>query len=544
MNKYCPFQITKIWSDLVRYFFTLFLLLPFCLQAEIKNTIEEIIKSELKQVIGQEEPGCAVAYGKNNEHYFVSEGLENISGNNYITENSRFVTASVSKQFTAHMAIILADEAALNLSSTLENFLPISPLAKKLNAIQLMNHSSGIPDHWALFEMQGRSLMEGYFQEDALEVAVNKDFLQFQAGTEFSYSNGGYIALTSVIETVTKNKLNDIIQQKIFKRLNINAQYLDNPKKNSSHLVHGHIKNAEGKFEYLKNSSYIYGPSNLMITAKEFALWASYLNNYLLNNDEKLNNLSQAGNGFDYVAGLYVDRDENGTKFFHHGGYYQHATQDSIFIPSKKEFIIALCNRADFRPANITRNILRELKTLNFVALKSYSTDMSSTIKTGLYANDKGTKSAFLYREDGNLFFYGAFVSSPKKLTRLSNNKWGAQLSTSSIFVRAKDDGIIIISNEQNAVELSFSQALKPKNRPQETLEYFNETIGNIKVSFGEQNNIEFNSGLGKFPLTCSENNLCFAEYGYLILNTENLDSPILSTHHIQNIKLNKVSAR
>ncbi|HKQ18982.1 MAG TPA: serine hydrolase [Candidatus Eisenbacteria bacterium] len=130
--------------------------------------------------------------------------------------NTKFNLGSINKSFTRLAIELLAAEGKLNLSDTIDRYVPEYPaeLGRKITIAQLLDHRAGVPD-----------IFNDKFQRtDPARLRDTKDWLalirgeplRFEPGTSEAYSNGGYVLLGAVIERVTQKSYYDFVRERIY----------------------------------------------------------------------------------------------------------------------------------------------------------------------------------------------------------------------------------------------------------------------------------------------------------------------------------------
>jgi CubicO group peptidase (beta-lactamase class C family) len=115
-----------------------------------------------------------------------------------ITRESAFPIGSISKSFTATMAMILVADDDLELDAPIGLYLSgLDELGSELTLRHLLSHTSGLacgPDSDEVSTTSTRRYVAGYCRRQNLVVPP---------GTAFSYSNMGYVLAGHLIETIT-----------------------------------------------------------------------------------------------------------------------------------------------------------------------------------------------------------------------------------------------------------------------------------------------------------------------------------------------------
>lgn len=142
-------------------------------------------------------------------------GLANFATKEKMKIQSVFYLASVSKQFTTMAIMMLAEKGMLSYEDRLSKFFPDFPSwANRVTIRHLMNHTSGVPDHFRL----GISKPD-LTNADVVKALGKQESLQFDPGEKYQYSNGGYVLLAQIVEKVAKTPFHLFLKKNIFSPL-------------------------------------------------------------------------------------------------------------------------------------------------------------------------------------------------------------------------------------------------------------------------------------------------------------------------------------
>lgn len=136
------------------------------------------------------------------------------------TPAGRFRLASITKPFTATAILQLVAAGALTLDDPACSYLKTCPSAwHGVKISHLLNHTSGIPDYMSLQSFQRDFLM---LKSQAQIVATfSGEPLLFAPGSRFSYSNSDYYLLGLILETVTRKRYDEVLEERIFRPLGL-----------------------------------------------------------------------------------------------------------------------------------------------------------------------------------------------------------------------------------------------------------------------------------------------------------------------------------
>jgi len=173
--------------------------------ARVDGIFNEIIKPNC--------PGAAVAVIQ--DGVFIhknSYGLADLRTKEKIDSATRFLLASVSKQFTAMAIMMLKEEGRLSYENPLYQYFPEIPSNwRPITIRHLLTHTSGIPDRFWLI-----GYGEKYTNQDVLNRLIKNRALDFKPGTRFKYSNSGYNILALIVEKITGTSFPEFLQERIF----------------------------------------------------------------------------------------------------------------------------------------------------------------------------------------------------------------------------------------------------------------------------------------------------------------------------------------
>ncbi len=186
--------------------------------------------------------------------------------------DTKFQIASMTKSFTAMLIMQLVVENKLDLHTPISTYLKDYP---KINGNQitihhLLTHSAGI----------GHGLdKEKHNKPEAMVNQFANAPLEFTPGERFKYSNSGYTILGYIIEVITEKSYEDVLQERIFKPLEMKNSGFYKHRPLIKNMASGYYRNF-GEYYDNENSdkSTAYAAGAIYSTVEDLFLWDQALN--------------------------------------------------------------------------------------------------------------------------------------------------------------------------------------------------------------------------------------------------------------------------
>ena len=184
--------------------------------ADFRPAVDRYLRAEMRR---QHIPGIALAVLKDGEALYVKGyGSATLEHPVAVAPDTVFQLGSIGKQFTAVAVMLLAEEHKLNLDDPVSKYLPEVPASwDKISLRLMLNHQAGIPQYTTP-QRQALDLTHDYSDTELIQLAIRLP-LDFEPGTDVSYSDVGYVLLGFVINRVAGEFYGDFLQQRIFKPL-------------------------------------------------------------------------------------------------------------------------------------------------------------------------------------------------------------------------------------------------------------------------------------------------------------------------------------
>jgi len=175
--------------------------------------IDRYVRTEMRR---QKIPGLSLAIARDGHAVYVkSYGVATLEHPVKTKPDTVYQIGSIGKQFTAVAIMLLARDHKLNLDDPLLKYLPELPASWGQITLRLiLNHQSGI----AQFTTPSRQLLDlshDYTDAELIRLAASQP-LDFEPGTDVSYSDTGYVLLGFVINRVAGMFYGDYLQQRVF----------------------------------------------------------------------------------------------------------------------------------------------------------------------------------------------------------------------------------------------------------------------------------------------------------------------------------------
>jgi len=299
-------------------------------------------------------PGCAVGVFKDGTIAFAKGyGLASVEFAAPITPQTPFIMGSVSKQFTAAAIALLVEQKRISLDDDIRKYVPeLHDYGKRVTIDELVHHTSGIRDFWALVDAAGMRPDDGYTVDDVLALAARQRHLNFDPGAEYNYSNTGYVLLGVVVKRVTGKSLRQFEAEQIFTPLGMaNSHFHDDHNEPVKGRASAYSALAGGAWRINVWNNDIVGQGGLMTTMEDLQKWdenfytgavggKAFLARQLQRG--KLNNDSTIAYAFGLEVGAY-----RGIPMVEHSGSTGGYRTDIARFASAHTSVATMCNVAN-----------------------------------------------------------------------------------------------------------------------------------------------------------------------------------------------------
>jgi len=299
-------------------------------------------------------PGFAVRILKNNEVIYTNQcGFANTRKEIPMGQTSIMNIGSVTKQFTAYSIYLLEERGLLLTSNEIHTYLPELPdFGHPITLKQLLAHTSGLRDYPDLISLLNLSNNHNLQYPEMVDFLQTHKELNFNPGTQFCYSNTGYMMLATIIERVSKLSYAQFLRQEIFDPLNMKTAFVNEGVLNeqadgtSNYLIN------EAKTKAFKSRAHrdVIGATGVYCSLEDLTKW-----NQLFVNHETGRNRSAViakmetgftlsdGSNCHYGGGLILKNYRGQRVIEHSGGWGEYLTQFRRF-PAQGITIIIVTN--------------------------------------------------------------------------------------------------------------------------------------------------------------------------------------------------------
>ena len=148
-------------------------------------------------------------------------GLANVEHEIPVTQQTIFQSGSVGKMFTAAGLLLLAEDGKVSLDDSLAKHFPGAPSAwHRMTVRHLLSHTSGMHDYDLVAKGDGSGgdtldLRRDY-DEDELLASMMGEPLDFEPGSQWSYSNSGYVVAGVLISKITGKHWSEFLTERVF----------------------------------------------------------------------------------------------------------------------------------------------------------------------------------------------------------------------------------------------------------------------------------------------------------------------------------------
>jgi CubicO group peptidase (beta-lactamase class C family) len=315
---------------------------------------------------GNSVPGASVAVIRDGQVIVRrAYGMADLERRAAATPETDYRLASVSKQFTAMAIMMLVQDGKLRYDQPVREILfELPPAAQGVTIRHLLNHTSGLVDYEDLIPESRTTQLD---DSDVLEMLAAKDPLYFRPGTEYRYSNSGYVLLGIIVQRASGMPFPEFLRTRMFTPLGMTAS----------------VAHIEGK-DTVPNRAYGYAPQGGGFVGRDQSVTSATLGDGgIYTNVDDLTRWDRAlygstlvaaatltlattppglpaGASTEYGFGWFVDQYRGEARWRHTGetSGFRNAIQR---FPGRRFTVIVLTNRSSGEPAAIAERIADRL---------------------------------------------------------------------------------------------------------------------------------------------------------------------------------------
>lgn len=208
-------------------------------------------------------------------------GLADVQLGIPVEPSTRFLIASVSKQFTAMAVMLLEHRKLLSYDEPIGRFFPEFPAYRdQVTVRQLLTHTSGVKEY----------LDREYFE--AVEAGAEFDLpmvlrriaglgeLEFPPGERWRYCNSGYVMLGAIVERVAGQSFASFLREHVFLPLGMTSTVVGESGEHLPGQAKGYTYRSKTDFEtssYTFSANVGWADGNLISTTRDLFRWGQAL---------------------------------------------------------------------------------------------------------------------------------------------------------------------------------------------------------------------------------------------------------------------------
>jgi CubicO group peptidase (beta-lactamase class C family) len=313
--------------------------------------------------------------------------------------------ASISKQFTAAAMLLLQRDGKLNLDDHVSRYLSGITGGDTITLRELLSHTAGLQDYWP--QDYSFAAMSRPVTPQAIVDRWARKPLDFAPGTQWQYSNTGYVVAGLIVEKVAGEPLLAFLQQRLFKPLGITATDQDMAVGPTYPVGYQRFALGPVRVERPAARGWLFAAGELSMNAPDLAKWdIARLDRQGLSPADWAAQETEVmladGKGTGYGLGVDVGKDAAGHRFVEHSGEAVGFLTENIVYPDDKAAVVVFTN-ADF--GNAYTSIARDIAGVILPAGADGEAGKTAEARRVFDSLRAGTLNRAVMTADSNYYF-------------------------------------------------------------------------------------------------------------------------------------------
>jgi CubicO group peptidase (beta-lactamase class C family) len=329
---------------------------------EFRTAIDTMVQATIAQ---QHLAGVSLAIAQNGSILYArGYGWRNVAKRLPARADTVYNIASISKQFTAASALLLQQDGRLSLDDPLSKYLPSLRHAHEVTLLEMLNHTSGLPDYLDLVDNNNLSY-------PVIISALKNAPLRFKPGTKFQYSNTNYVLMGPIVQQASGVPYDDFVTRRIIRPLHLSSTSvgttpIDMPNGATGYtVIKGKLVSTPPQAAAVAILDFPDGAVNSTVT--DLVAWDAALDNGQVVDEQNLRLMMTPGHYRAerrawYGVGLEITQVNGHREVFHQGQWTGYAGENATF-PDDGFDVVLLSNTDTFDEQNLVLRIFELFHT-------------------------------------------------------------------------------------------------------------------------------------------------------------------------------------
>lgn len=321
-----------------------------------------------------------------------ASGSPHRGGSAPVPVDARFRIASITKTLVATVVLQLVAEGSLRLDAPVDAVLPDAPA--DVTVRQLLDHTSGLPDHGRTAGFSDGLLRDRdrvWTPTELLSLVADYDH-DFPPGTDWSYSNTGYVLLGELVHAVTGRSWAAEVRARVLDPLGMRDTWTGSAEPARGTVLPGYGDgDGDGDEEDLETG----GPwpsletsegaaGAVVSTATDLARFGAALFRGRLLPPELLREMVTptrfGARNAGYGLGVEVTRPDYRTTTWGNGGFLPGFRSTLQYVPGEDLVVVVLTNTSSAAPADLAELLTRSVRRERDVRAQDAASSPATTI--------------------------------------------------------------------------------------------------------------------------------------------------------------------
>ena len=371
------------------------------------------------------------------------------------TKETKYRIGSITKSFTAMAIYILQEQNKLHIDDLISKYLPDFSKGYNITIHHCLTNSSGIVNFTSFPDFWGKTMRLPLSKEEIIQ-SVQDLPLEFEPGTDFSYSNTGYLVLTGIIEKITGMDYDSFIKESIILPLELYHTGCDDGVEIVQNLASGYSFQGEAIKAAYADLTYPTGAYGLYSTTEDLYKWDQAIRTNKLISKDSTSQMLTAVNNI-YASGWFTSSILNRPCYHHFGDISGYVNNMLCFKGGLS--VIFLSNINIMPVQHLSREIAALVLGTDYrIPDKLLPIGINSDIDiAGRYINEDSEISVIISREENEYFLtvpkdYGVLYKFPLIPIKQMNDTliWKTSIVDETLFMNYSNrqvNGILYTNN-------------------------------------------------------------------------------------------------